>query len=197
MNFVRERILRYVYGINLLCTALKKSALVQSSKNTITAHISKLKSISKYQSLKYYASLWSRWNIIHYSLLAVIEDGKLWKTKMAVSKCPCLTFIAAMSCLDARISLVPEHQLIVPLIGPCNTHPNTQGHKSTKPQRYIRSQQWHMSYFFKIAKKNPAYWRVSFHFVTLMSPVLFLYSSLKLLQILNKLQYNSSQKRNW
>ena len=36
----------------LLGTALKKSALVQSSKNTITInHTSKLKSISKYQLL--------------------------------------------------------------------------------------------------------------------------------------------------
>ena len=33
---------------------------------------------------------------------------------MAVSKCPCLTFTIAMSCLDAKISLVPKHELIVP-----------------------------------------------------------------------------------
>ena len=32
---------------------------------------------------------------------------------MAVSKWPCLTFSTAMSCLDAKISLVPKHQLIV------------------------------------------------------------------------------------
>ena len=31
------------------------------------------------------------------------------------------------------------------LIGLCNTHPNTQSHKSTKI-RYIRSDHWHMSY---------------------------------------------------
>ena len=36
-----------------LGTALKKSALVQASKNTIT-HTSKLKSISKYQLLTFY-----------------------------------------------------------------------------------------------------------------------------------------------
>ena len=53
---------------------------------------------------------------------------------MAISKCPCLTFSAAMSCLDTKISLVPS---IVPhstfnLIGPCNTHPNRQSHKATK-----------------------------------------------------------------
>ena len=30
-----------------------------------------------------------------------------------VSKFPCLTLGVAMSCLDAKISLVPEHQLIV------------------------------------------------------------------------------------
>ena len=52
LNFVRERILKYVYRINLLCTALKNSALVQSSKNTITPRTSKLKSICKYQFLK-------------------------------------------------------------------------------------------------------------------------------------------------
>ena len=33
---------------------------------------------------------------------------------MTVSKCPCLTFSAAMSCLDAKISLVPKHKLVVP-----------------------------------------------------------------------------------
>ena len=44
--------LKHVYRINLLCTALKKSALVQFSKNTITPRTSKLKSISKYQFLK-------------------------------------------------------------------------------------------------------------------------------------------------
>ena len=52
LNLVRERMLKHVYGINLLCTALKKSALVQFSKNTITPRTSKLKSISKYQFLK-------------------------------------------------------------------------------------------------------------------------------------------------
>ena len=48
LNIVGERI-KHVYGINLLGTTLKKSALVQTSKNTIMLHISKLKSISKYQ----------------------------------------------------------------------------------------------------------------------------------------------------
>ena len=46
---------------------------------------------------------------------------------MAVSiKCPCLTFSAAMSCLDAKISLVPKHKLIVPstLLAPA-THIQT------------------------------------------------------------------------
>ena len=33
---------------------------------------------------------------------------------MAVSKRPCVTFSAAMSCVDAKISLVPSNQLIVP-----------------------------------------------------------------------------------
>ena len=55
---------------------------------------------------------------------------------MVVSKCPCLTFSAVMSCLDAKISLVPStvpHSTFT-LIGPCNTHPNRQSHKVTKPQ---------------------------------------------------------------
>ena len=41
-------------------------------------------------------------------------------------------------------SLVSTHST-VNLVGPCNTHPNTQSHKSTKI-RYIRSDHWHMSY---------------------------------------------------
>ena len=53
---------------------------------------------------------------------------------MAVSKCPCLTFSAAIACLDTKISLILS---IVPhstfnLIGPCNTHPNRQSLKATK-----------------------------------------------------------------
>ena len=50
LNIVGERI-KHVYGSNLLSTTLKKAALVQTSKNTINGmlHISKLKSISKYQ----------------------------------------------------------------------------------------------------------------------------------------------------
>ena len=54
-------------------------------------------------------------------------------TKMAVSiKCPRLTFSAAMSCLDVKISLVPKHKLIVPstLLAPA-THIRTD--KATKP----------------------------------------------------------------
>ena len=62
---------------------------------------------------------------------------------MALSNCPCLTLSTAMSCLDAKISLVPKHQLIVPstLLAPATES------KHTKPQRYIRSNHWHMSYF--------------------------------------------------
>ena len=42
---VRERI-KHVSGINLLGTTLKKIALVQTFKNTITPHTYKLKSLS-------------------------------------------------------------------------------------------------------------------------------------------------------
>ena len=55
------------------------------------------------------------------------------------STCLCLTFSAAMLCLDSKISLVdPKHQLMVPstLLAPA-THIQTD--KATKPQRYIRS----------------------------------------------------------
>ena len=55
---------------------------------------------------------------------------------MAVSKCPCLTLSAAMSCLDAKISLLSEHQLIVAsnLLAPATdirTHKATNIHKLT------------------------------------------------------------------
>ena len=50
-----------------------------------------------------------------------------------------------------------------------------------------------MSYFFKIAQKQSGSLAVSFHFVTLMSPMLFLYSSLKLLQILT-IHFKSEKK---
>ena len=55
--------------------------------------------------------------------------------------------------IDAKISLVPKHQLIVPstLLAPAT---NIWTYKATKPQRYIRSLHWHMSYFFKIAQKG-------------------------------------------
>ena len=41
---------------------------------------------------------------------------------------------AAMSCLDAKISLVPlaSTDTIFNLIDPCNAHPNTQSHRATK-----------------------------------------------------------------
>ena len=57
---------------------------------------------------------------------------------MAVSKCPCFTFRAAKSSLEAKFSLVPKHQLMEPLtlLAPA-THILTD--KATKLQRYIRS----------------------------------------------------------
>ena len=53
LNFVRERI-KHVCRINLLGTALKKSALAQTSKNTTMPYTSKLKSILKYQLLMFH-----------------------------------------------------------------------------------------------------------------------------------------------
>ena len=73
---------------------------------------------------------------------------------MVVSKCPCLTLSAAMSCLEAKISLVPS---IVPhstfnLIVPCNTHPNRQSHKTTKI--HTLTSLTDELFFFKIAQKQ-------------------------------------------
>ena len=69
------------------------------------------------------------------------------KTKLAVSKCPCLTFSAAMSCLDAKIALVPQHQLIVPLtlLAPA-THVRTD--KANNPQSHKDTHVNFLSRFF-------------------------------------------------
>ena len=77
------------------------------------------------------------------------KDEKLWRIKMAVSKCPCLTLSRVNVMLDAKVSLVPT-QLAVPstLLAPATTS------KHTKPQRYIWSNHWHMSNFFKIAQQK-------------------------------------------
>ena len=50
---------------------------------------------------------------------------------MAVSKCPCLTLSRVNVMLDAKISLVPAHQLTVPstLLPPAT---NIRTHKATK-----------------------------------------------------------------
>ena len=66
-----------------------------------------------------------------------------WRSQSA------LVWPLAMSCLDAKISVVPKHQLIVPstLLAPA-THIRTD--KVTKWQRHIRPDHWHMSYVFKI-----------------------------------------------
>ena len=68
LKFVRERI-KHVYKINLLGTGLTKSALVQTSKNTITPHASKLKSISKYQKIYINVSFVDLKNTIFYTSL--------------------------------------------------------------------------------------------------------------------------------
>ena len=57
---------------------------------------------------------------------------------MAVSKCPCLTFSTAMSCLDVKISLVPKHKLVVPSsylpLQHTSEQTRPQSRKATKPQ---------------------------------------------------------------
>ena len=56
---------------------------------------------------------------------------------MAVSNCPSLTLSRVNVMLDAKISLVPMHQLIVPstlLTLATQNNPNTQSHKDTCTQ---------------------------------------------------------------
>ena len=78
-------------------------------------------------------------------------EGSRWRSQSALVRplpMPCLN-----RCQDLIGSQVLTHSTFN-LIGSCNKHPNIQSHKDTKPQRYIRSHHWHMSYFFKIAQKN-------------------------------------------
>ena len=56
---------------------------------------------------------------------------------MVVSNCPSLTLSRVNVMLDAKISLVPMHQLIVPstlLTLATQNNPNTQSHKDTYTQ---------------------------------------------------------------
>ena len=72
---------------------------------------------------------------------------------MVVSNCPSLTLSRVNVMLDAKISLVPMHQLIVPstlLTLATQNNPNTQSHKDT----YTQPLTYCMSYFFKIALKQ-------------------------------------------
>ena len=65
-----------------------------------------------------------------------------------VSKCPCLTFSAAISRLNARSHwfLASTHSNFN-LIGSCNRNLNTQSHRDTYAHTTV-------SYFLKIAKKQ-------------------------------------------
>ena len=75
--------------------------------------------------------------------LAVIKDEKIVKNQDGGLKCLCLTLSRVNVTLDAKISFVPTHQLIVPstLLAPA-THIRT--HKVTQPRRFIRSNHWHI-----------------------------------------------------
>ena len=72
---------------------------------------------------------------------------KLWSTKMVVSKCPCLTFGAAMSCLDAisHWFLAINSEYLQPYWPLQHTSKQTKTDKATKPQRYISLDHWHIS----------------------------------------------------
>ena len=69
--------------------------------------------------------------------LAVIKDGKIVKNQNSSLKVPLLTFSEAMSCLDAKLSLAPSNQLIVPSTSlapgthPCIQTGKPQTHKDT------------------------------------------------------------------
>ena len=72
------------------------------------------------------------------------ESCVMFRIKMAVSKC--FVWPSAMPCLmDAKIALVPKHPLKIPSFQPYWLLQQISEH--TKPQRYIRSHRWHMSYF--------------------------------------------------
>ena len=55
---------------------------------------------------------WRYFSVMLQNTFSRNKRRKLWRINMAVSKCPCLTLSNVM--LDAKISLVPTHQLIVP-----------------------------------------------------------------------------------
>ena len=79
-------------------------------------------------------------------------------------KCPCLTFRAAMSCLDAKISLVPKYKLIVPstlLHSPCNTHPNRQSHKAVTIRK-LRPLTYEL--FFQNSSKTNVYQTIQIYY---------------------------------
>ena len=72
---------------------------------------------------------------------------KSWRNKMLVSKCPCLTFSAAMSCLESHWFLHINSKYIQPY------WPLQHASEQAKPKRNIALDHWHVSYFFKIAQQ--------------------------------------------
>ena len=118
LNFVSERIifLKLVYRINNIRYSFKKNKLpFKLVKTTFYGpHTFKLKSISKYRFLLHWKSFENIWSFILYLKagetqlintcvvpFAIAESvtnvtKKLWKIKIAVSKCPCSTFTNAL-----------------------------------------------------------------------------------------------------
>ena len=76
------------------------------------------------------------------------------KVFFQVSKCPSLTYSAAISCLNARSHwfLASTHSNFN-LIGSCNRNLNTQSHRDTYAHTTV-------SYFLKIAKKQTNKYRI-------------------------------------
>ena len=99
----------------------------------------------------------------------------LHATKMAVSKYPCLTLNnVVFRRQNLRVIGSYKHQLIVPstLLAPAT---DIRAHKDTKPQRYIRLNHCHKSYFFKIAQSFRYNIFIQFHFMLIETQPVFLF----------------------
>ena len=99
----------------------------------------------------------------------------LHATKMAVSKCPCLTLSNVMfRRQNLRVIGFYKHQLIVPstLLAPAT---DIRAHKDTKPQRYMRLNHCHVRYFFKIAQSFHYNIFIQFQFILNETQPVFLF----------------------
>ena len=77
-----------------------------------------------------------------------------WRSQSALVRPLAMSYLNR--CQDLIGSLASTHSTFN-LIGSCNKHSNVniQRYKDAKPQRYICSHHWHMSYFFQNSSKIP------------------------------------------